>query len=132
MTAKTKEEMEALAKELFGEEAKVSYSDDQWIISTGVEEIFDPEEHKDRAAYAAYKEPEANYGSTLDRWAYKNGHGSKSMAEIFDAYDERQEESARQTVADVRRWVAEGREFNWKGGPEWRDEVLAYAEEKGW
>lgn len=132
MTEKTKEQMEAIAKEMFGDEARVYFSDNQWTIDTGVEESFDPEAHKDRPAYAAYMEPEGNYGSTLDRWAHKNGHGSESMADLFDSYDEQMEASARRTVADVRRKVAEGWEFDWDGGPEWRDEVLAYAEEKGW
>jgi hypothetical protein len=54
------------------------------------------------------------------------------MAELFDCYDAEQERNARDTVASVRRWVAEGREFDWDGGPEWRDEVLKYAEERGW
>jgi len=129
---KTKEEMEAIAKQMFGEEATVYYSDYQWVIQTGVEEHFDPEQHKDHPAYAALMEPEGTYGSTLERWAHKNGHGSESMAELFDSYDAAQGESARQTVADVRRWISDGKEFDWEGGPEWRDEVLKYAEEKGW
>jgi hypothetical protein len=54
------------------------------------------------------------------------------MAELFDSYDAEQEASARRSVAAVRRHIAEGRPFDWQGGPEWRDEVLKYAEERGW
>lgn len=130
--SKTKEQMEALAKEHFGEGASVFYSDNEWVIRTGVREYFDPEQHKDRPAYKALMEPEGTYGSTLERWAYKNGHSSEPMAELFDSYDASQEKSARQTVADVRRWIAQDIPFDWEGGEKWRDEVLKYAEEKGW
>lgn len=128
---KTKEEMEALAKELFGEEAQVYYSNNQWSIDTGIEERFDPEEHKGRPAYERYKEWDGGENS-LDRWARKNGHGGESMAELFDSYDEEMGAVARSTVAQVREMIAKGMAFDWEGGPEWRDEVLAYAEEKGW
>jgi hypothetical protein len=130
-TTKTKEEMEALAKELFGEEARVYFSNNSWHIETGVEEFFDPEQYKDRPAYAYYNSYDGGENA-LERWARKNGHSSESMAELFDSYDEEQERIARDTVASVRRWIEQGREFDWEGGPEWRDEVLAYAEEKGW
>lgn len=128
---KTKEEMEAIAKQMFGVEATVYYSNNQWTIDTGVEEHFDPEDHKDRPAYAYYKEWDSGENA-LERWGRKNGHGSESMAELFDSYDEEMETIARDTVASVRKRVAEGKPFDWDGGPEWRDEVLAYAAEKGW
>lgn len=130
MEAKTKEQMEALAKEMFGEGARVYYSNYQWNIETGVEEHFNPEDHKDRAAYTALVNPEGNYGSELERWAYKNGHSGVSMAELFDSYDEEQERSARESVAKVRGWIEKGISF--EGLEDYRDRVLAYAEEKGW
>jgi len=130
MEAKTKEQMEVIAKEMFGEEARVYYSNNVWHIETGVEERFNPEDHKGRAAYEAFMCPEGNYGSDLDRWAYKNGHSSESMAELFDSYDEEQERSARESVAKVRDWIDKGVSF--EGLEDYRDRVLAYAEEKGW
>jgi isopenicillin N synthase-like dioxygenase len=122
--------MEALAKELFGEDAEVYFSNDTWHIDTGVGEFFDPEQHKGRAAYEYYNSWDSGENA-LERWARKNGHGSESMAELFDSYDAHQEEIARQTVADVRRWIEQDIPFDWEGGPEWRDEVLKYAEEHG-
>ena len=131
MEPKTKEEMEAFAKEHFGEEATVYYSDYQWVISTRVEERFEEEKYKDREAYALYKNN--SYGENqLERWGYKNGHSSESLAELFDSYDEEQEATSRRIVSEVREKIAAGFEFDWEGGAEWRDRVLAYAEEKGW
>ena len=129
--AKTKAEMEAIAKKMFGESASVYYSDYQWVIQTGVEEYFEEEKYKDREAYELYMNNSGGENQ-LERWGRKNGHGSESLAELFDSYDEEQERTSRRIVADVRRKVAEGWAFDWEGGPEWRDEVLKYAEEKGW
>lgn len=131
MEDKTKEQMEALAKEMFGDQAEVYYATDQWVITTGVEESFDLEAHKGRAAYERYNEMDGGENSLL-RWARKNGHGGESLAELFDSYDEEMEATSRRLVARVREKVAAGFTFDWEGGPEWRDEVLAYAEEKGW
>lgn len=131
MEAKTLEEMQKIAKEVFGEEAEVYYADNQWVVSTGVEENFDLEAHKDREAYARYHEWDGGENSLL-RWARKNGHGGESLAELFDSYDEEMEASARRTVESVRENIEKGLSFDWEGGAEWRDRVLAYAEEKGW
>lgn len=124
----TKEQMEAFAKEHFGEEARVYYSNNQWNIETGVEEHFDPEEHKDRPAYAYYTSWDGGENA-LDRWARKNGHGGESMAELFDSYDEEEDRRGRKIVAQVRKNIANGMSF--EGLEDFRDRVLAYAEERG-
>lgn len=131
---KTYEEMLDEAKKVFGPQADVSFSNGQWDISTGIQEKFDPEALKDEfpSAYAASKEHEATYGSTLDRWAAKNGHGWDSEAEIFRAYEETMEREFKSALAIVRRFVAEGRPFSWEGGEEYKERMLKVAEERGW
>lgn len=125
------EEMKAKALELFGPDARVYYSDHQWVIETGVGERFDEDKYRDRAAWELYDSWE--YGENqLERWARKNGHGSESYAELFDSYDEEQEHNARRIVEEVRGYIEQGLDFDAAGLADWRDRVLAYAEEKGW
>jgi hypothetical protein len=127
----SRDEMVTRAKELFGEGARVFYNDG-WIIETQIEERFDPEQYKGRAAYDAYMEPESSYGSVLERWAYKNGHSGESMAELFDSYDEEEERSSRKLIAEIREKLQQGFDFDGAGLGDWRDRVLAHAKEKGW
>lgn len=131
MEAKTLEEMQKIAKEMFGEEAEVYFSDNQWVISTGVEEKFNEEDYKDREAYALYNSWEGGENQ-LERWARKNGHGGESLAELFDSYDDETEYTSRKIVAEVREHIKQGFDFEAAGLTDWRDRVLAYAEEKGW
>ena len=128
----THDEMLAKAKEVFGEEVSVRYEDYQWVVYTGLGEKFDIEKYKDTPAYVAYHEKEGTYGSTLDRWAVKNSYGSSSMDAVCEAYNAMIEAHWKDAAVQVRRWVAEGREFAWTGGPEYRDQVLKMAEENGW
>lgn len=131
MEPQTLEEMKAKAKELFGEEAEVFYGNGQWVIQTGVEEKFNEEDYKDREAFALYDSWEGGENQ-LERWARKNGHGGESLAELFDSYDEEQEHNARRIVEEVRGYIEQGLDFDAAGLADWRDRVLAYAEEKGW
>lgn len=121
----SRDEMVARAKELFGEEARVYYNDG-WIIETQIEERFDEEEYKDRAAWEMYENGE------LERWSWKNGHSGESLAEIFDSYDHESEIAFRHNLAQVRQKIAEGFDFEGTGLEDYRDRVLAYAKEKGW
>lgn len=132
MSTMTYDEMLAKAKEVFGEDARVEFVDYQWVIHTGVDEKFDIEKYKGTPAYEAYHEKEGTYGSVLDRWAVKNSYGSSSMAEICEGYNAMTEAYWKDAVVRVRQWVAEGRKFAWKGGDEYRDQVLKMAEENGW
>lgn len=131
---KTYEEMLEEARKVFGPQAEVSFSNGQWDISTGIQEKFDPEALKDEfpSAYAASKEHEGTHGSTLDRWAAKNGHGWDSEAEIWREYEAMVVREFKNSLALVRKAVAEGRPFNWEGGEEYKERVLKIAEERGW
>lgn len=129
---KTLSEMEALAKKLFGKNAEVFMNDDQWVIKTGVYENLDFSEFEGTPAMQAYNTPEISYGSDLERWLYKNGYAHLSIAEGMRAYNKIQEAYLKDAVGRVKQWVAEGKEFDWEGGPEHRDEMLKIAEEKGW
>lgn len=132
MAEMTYGEMLAKAREVFGSGVELDYdADSGWIVRTEVRELVDMSEFAGTLAMAAYEEYEGNYGSTLERWAYKNGqHGS--LHQICVAFNERQEAGARAAVEQVRGWVAEGREFGWEGGPEYRDGMLRLGEERGW
>ena len=131
---KTFEEIEAEAKKLFGPHAEVSFSDGQWLIATGIQEKFDPEDHKEAYphAYEASKEYEANYGSTLDRWAAKNGHSWESELETWKAYEEMVVREFKNALALVRESIAKNRPFDWPGGEDYKNRILAAAEERGW
>lgn len=128
----THKEILAKAKEVFGDEARVEFVDYQWVIHTGVDEKFDIEEFKGTPAYEAYHKYEGTYGSVLERWGAKNSYYSRSVSETCEAYNAAIEASWKDEVSRVRAWVADGREFNWPGGPEYRDDVLKMAEENGW
>lgn len=121
----SRDEMVERAKELFGDQARVYYNDG-WIIETQIEERFDEEEYKDRDAWEIY------VNGDLERWGYKNGHSGESFAELFDSYDEENERTSLKMIAEVREKLKQGFDFDGTGLGDWRDRVLAYAEEKGW
>lgn len=129
---KTLSEMEALAKQLFGETAEVHFYGNQWVIETGVEERLDLSEFENTPAMTAYRSPEYNYGSDLERWMYKNGLADAAVAEGMKAYNRMTENHWKEAAVSVRQWIAEEREFDWPGGPEYRDQVLQIAKENGW
>jgi hypothetical protein len=131
---KTYKEMLDEARKVFGPKAEVSYSNGQWDISTGIEEKFLPLSVKDEFphAFEASEEYEATYGSTLDRWASKNGYGWSSQAEIFRAYEENVVTRFKEALALVRESVAAGRPFDWPGGEAYKASILKIAEERGW
>lgn len=127
----SRDEMIARAKELFGNEAEVHYSNGQWSIDTGVEERFDEEDYFNRDAWETYANNSGGENQ-LERWGYKNGYSGRSIAELFDAYDEEAEATSRRIVAEVRRDMAAGLDYEGAGLADWRDRVLKYAEERGW
>jgi hypothetical protein len=131
---KTYDEILEEARKVFGPKAEVSFNDGQWLIATGIEEKFNALAVKDEYphAFEASEEYEANYGSTLDRWAAKNGMGWASELEIFKAYEEHVVSEFKKSLALVRKAVEEGRTFDWEGGEEYKANVLRIAEERGW
>lgn len=131
---KTYTEMLEEARKVFGPKAEVSFSDGQWLIATGIEEKFNALAVKDEYphAFEASEEYEATYGSTLDRWAVKNGMSSSSELEIFKAYEEMVVREFKTALGLVRHAVEEGRSFDWPGGEEYKERVLRIAEERGW
>lgn len=133
MEPQTYREMLAKAQEIFGEQVSLGYDEGLgWTIETGVFEKADMSEFEGTPAGAAYAEYEGNYGSTLERWIYKNGHSGLSLYQAALAYNEQMESNARSGVHLVRRMIAEGRAFDWEGGVEYRDHMLALGEERGW
>jgi hypothetical protein len=132
MTEMTYDEMLSKAKEVFGEDSEVSFVDHQWIIATGIQEKVDLTPFEGTAAFEAYNRYEANYGSDLERWMSKNGHYGSSIAEGMQAYNEHNEEQWKESITLVRAWIEQGKEFDWEGGPEYRDSILKVAEENGW
>jgi hypothetical protein len=131
---KTYEEILKEAKKVFGPQAEVSFSNGQWDIYTGIQEKFNSLAVKDEFphAFEASEEYEANYGSTLHRWAYKNGMSDSSDAEIFRSYEVMVVREFKSALSLVRKAVAEGRTFDWEGGEEYKERVLKIAEERGW
>lgn len=131
---KTYEEMLKEAKRVFGPEAEVIFNNGQWDISTGIEEKFNSLAVKDEFphAFEASEEYEGTYGSTLHRWAYKNGMGGASEAEIFKAYEEMVVREFKNSLAMVRKFIEQDKPFDWAGGEEYKERVLKIAEERGW
>lgn len=95
--------------------AEVSCVDGQWVIYTGVNEVreVDPS-WAGTPAEEAYNTYEANYGSDLERWAYKNGHGSDSLRDAALAFnaslvaaDERMERLCAQLIAEGKHEIVE-------------------------
>jgi len=130
MESMTREEIIAKAKEVFGEEVQVRYSINGWTIHTEIEEKFEEDKYRDRAAWEMYEN--IYYGEReLDRWARKNGYGGLSTADLFDAYDEYVQDINLRQVKEVRDRIAADFPFDETGLGDYRDRVLAWAEENG-
>lgn len=87
--AKSYAEILAIAKSHFGDGADVEWSvDSGWKIITNIEESFDPEEFKGTPAYTFGATFEHNYGSELERWAWKSGLSEESEYGKYEAYND--------------------------------------------
>lgn len=86
---KTLAEINEYAKTIHPD-AKARWNDYNWVIEIPTEFVGPielPESFRDTPAWEADHEYEGSYGSTLARWAYKNGYGSQPIEIVAMHYN---------------------------------------------